>query len=115
VLLEARSFATDLGFDAPAVAKVSTVVSELGRNILKYAGQGDVLLKELPGPPRGIEVVVSDRGPGIEDVEVALQDHFSSGGTLGLGLPGVRRLADEFDIQSAPGKGTRVTFRKWLR
>jgi serine/threonine-protein kinase RsbT len=63
---------------------------------------------------KGIEIEVSDHGPGIADVEGAMNDHFSSGGTLGLGLPGVKRMMDEFSLESSPGQGTRVTARKWI-
>ena len=63
---------------------------------------------------RGVEIEVVDTGPGIADCEAAMDDHYSSGGTLGLGLPGVRRMMDEFSLESTPGEGTRVTVRKWL-
>ena len=96
-------------------SKIATVVSELGRNILKYAGQGHIIFRLIDqGTARGIEIVAEDRGPGIDDIENALADHYSSGGTLGLGLPGVKRLMDNFNLQSAPGTGTRVTVKKWL-
>lgn len=113
-ILEVRSQALALGFDTIDAAKIGTAVSELGRNILKYAGRGAVEIREVSKARRvGLEVVVSDRGPGIEDLEQALSDHFSSSGTLGLGLPGVRRLMDEFDIASVVGEGTSVTIRKF--
>ena len=82
---------------------------------LKYAGSGKFSLRRVERPgSRGIEIEVSDNGPGIPDVDAAMSDHFSSSGTLGLGLPGVERLMDEFSLESAPGQGTRVTARKWL-
>lgn len=115
-ILQARHEAMALGFDGTVAAMVSTAVSELGRNILKYAGSGEIVVQPASRDGNsGIEVVAKDRGPGIEDIEQALSDHFSSSGTLGLGLPGVRRLAEDFEIESRPGEGTRVTFRKWRR
>jgi serine/threonine-protein kinase RsbT len=102
-------------FPAVDQSRIATAVSELARNILKYAGQGQITLRRvIDGRRRGMEIVAGDKGPGIADKDSALSDHFSSGGTLGLGLPGVRRLMDEFDLESEPGAGTRVTVRKWL-
>jgi anti-sigma regulatory factor (Ser/Thr protein kinase) len=95
---------------------VGTVVSELATNIIKYAARGRVTIQEVESGGRiGLQVTVSDRGPGIADVREALQDHFSSSGTLGLGLPGVRRMMDDFEIESEVGVGTTVTVRKWTR
>ena len=94
---------------------IATAVSELVRNILKYAGNGEIWLRRIKEPSRrGIEIEALDRGPGIADCEAAMLDHVSSGGTLGLGLPGVRRMMDEFSLESTPGEGTRVTARKWI-
>ncbi len=94
---------------------IATAVSELARNILKYADSGEIRLRVVAkGFRRGIEVVAEDRGPGISNPDEALKDHFSSSGTLGLGLPGVKRMMDEFQLESAPQQGTRVTVRKWL-
>jgi serine/threonine-protein kinase RsbT len=104
-----------IGFDGVDAAKLMTAMSELARNVLKYAGTGTVRTAWLEEPGRhGIEIVVEDNGPGIASVPQALQDHFSTSGTLGLGLPGVRRMMDDFEVVSAPGQGTRVTIRKWL-
>ncbi|MGF1578729.1 MAG: ATP-binding protein [Gemmataceae bacterium] len=110
-----RQLAKDLGFRETAQCKISTTVSELGHNIIKYAGCGWIVL--LPLTTRGqtgLEIRAEDNGPGIDDVACALQDNYSTGGTLGLGLPGVRRLMDEFVVQSEPQTGTKVTARKWL-
>ena len=94
---------------------IATVVSELGRNILKYAQRGHIRLRRIEtGGQVDVEIVAQDAGPGIADIDAAMQDHFSSGGTLGLGLPGVRRMVSEFSIQSEPGRGTCVTIRKRL-
>lgn len=115
-VLEGTRRAKELGLDQVTRQRVSTAISELARNIIKYAGgKGAVIIRTVSKAGRtGLEVVAADRGPGIENVEEALEDHFSSGGTLGLGLPGVRRLMDEFSIQSEPGVGTTVTARIWV-
>lgn len=113
-ILETRRISAELGFATVEQSRVATAASELARNILKYAGAGHVTIASLQRDGRvGIELVAADRGPGIEDTEQAMQDHYSSGGTLGLGLPGVRRLMDDFTIESGPRKGTRVVVRKW--
>jgi serine/threonine-protein kinase RsbT len=114
-LLNARVLAGVVGFDGVTQQRIATAVSELARNILKYAGSGEVILAEaLCRRQRGIEVTVRDRGPGIEDIEQALQDQYSSSGTLGLGLPGVKRMMDEFEINTEVGRGTTVVIRQWL-
>ena len=90
------------------------MTSELAHNVVKYGRGGTVRLKALTRNGRGgIEIDVSDRGPGIENVDEAMKDHVSTGGTLGLGLPGAKRMTDEFSIDSAPGRGVRVVCRKW--
>jgi len=115
VVLESTLYAKEAGFDETRSRMIATSVSELVRNILKYAGSGQFRLRRVERPGgRGIEIEVSDNGPGIPDVDAAMGDHFSSGGTLGLGLPGVQRMMDEFSLESTPGEGTRVTARKWL-
>lgn len=101
-------------FDPADRVLLSTVVSELGSNILKFAGTGEIRLRALHEARReGLEIVAEDHGPGIDDIARALEDHFSSAGTLGLGLPSVRRIMSELEIVSAPGQGTRITARKW--
>jgi serine/threonine-protein kinase RsbT len=113
-ILQAARMSNEMGFGPSDQSRIATSVSELARNIVKYAGRGHVALRPVGRPGgTGIEIVAEDQGPGIEDVAEALRDRFSSGGTLGLGLPGVRRLMDEFCIESQPGKGTRVIGRKW--
>ena len=108
-VIEATRVAQTAGLSKVAAQQVATVTSELARNILKYAGHGRVELEVLERTGRsGVRVVATDRGPGIEDVEQALADHYSTGGTLGLGLSGARRMMDEQTITSDPGKGTRV-------
>jgi len=114
VVLESTRYAQDLGFDETSSRMIATAVSELARNIIKYARTGEIHLRPFVSPGhRGIEIEATDRGPGIEDTEAAMADHFSSQGTLGLGLPGVRRMMDEFFLDSTLGEGTRVTARKW--
>jgi serine/threonine-protein kinase RsbT len=112
--LEATRYSLDAGFDETPSRLISTAVSELARNILKYAHSGEIRLREIQGRNGpGIKIEASDQGPGIEDTEAAMRDHFSSSGTLGLGLPGVKRMMDEFTLDSTPGVGTRVTAVKW--
>lgn len=113
---KARQLAAELGFPSGDLAIIATAVSELVRNIVRYANQGEILVREInEGEKRGIEVVARDEGPGIRDVGQAMQDGFSTSGGLGLGLPGVRRLMDEFEIDSVVGRGTTVVVKKWLR
>lgn len=115
-VISASHFAEQLGLSKQDCQAISTSVSELARNILKYAGRGEVLVQALRSDRgEGVQITARDRGPGIEDIEAAMQDHFSSSGTLGLGLPGVRRLMDEFELESEPGQGTRVVVRKWTK
>ena len=104
-----------IGFGENICQMIATAVSELANNIIKYAGSGEILLTRITGGSQmGIEVIARDRGPGIEDIQKAMADHYSSGNTLGLGLPGVKRMMDEFELTSEPGKRTMVTIRKWL-
>jgi serine/threonine-protein kinase RsbT len=111
-----RELAAQCGLSSTDLAVVATAISELARNIVRYAVRGEILLRRVDnGTKRGIEVVATDDGPGISDVPLAMQDGYSTSGGLGLGLPGVRRLMDEFDIASRFGKGTTVTVRKWRR
>jgi serine/threonine-protein kinase RsbT len=111
---EARALATRIGFSQGDATIIATAVSELARNIVSYAGKGQITLSPMHvSSHRGMSVVASDSGPGIGDVSLAMRDGFSTSGSLGLGLPGVRRLMDEFDIASSPGEGTVVTVKKW--
>jgi serine/threonine-protein kinase RsbT len=113
---EGRELASTLNFSPSDLTVIAVAISEVTRNILMYAGQGEVSLCLVDkGSRRGIAVVARDHGPGIENVALALEDGYSTSGGLGLGLPGARRLVDEFDIRSAPGNGTTVTLRKWER
>jgi Anti-sigma regulatory factor (Ser/Thr protein kinase) len=114
--LRGRAMATELGFGAGDLALIATAISELARNIVTYAKRGEMILAKISeGGCPGLLVVSRDRGPGISDLDQAMRDGFSTSGGLGLGLPGVRRLMDDFEIVSAPGRGTTVTARKWKR
>lgn len=113
-VLAGSRLAQEIGFSPAERQGISTAVSELARNIIKYAGAGEITLERIGTEGQaGIQITARDRGPGIPDIEAAMRDHFSSSGTLGLGLPGVRRLMDDFEIDSKPGMGTRVVIRKW--
>ena len=113
----ARELAAGLELSSTDQTLLATAISEVARNITAYATRGEVTLRVVrDGNGRaGIEVIASDQGPGIEDIERALQDGYTTGGGLGLGLPGARRLVDEFDIESGPTQGTRVRLVKWSR
>jgi len=109
-----RALALELGFSSGDATLIATAISELARNIVSYAGNGQIGLKDIQGSTRaGISITASDNGPGIPNVGQALRDGFSTSGSLGLGLPGVRRLMDEFEIDSKPGQGTKVAVKKW--
>jgi serine/threonine-protein kinase RsbT len=113
---EARAMGTELGFSSTDLTLLATAISEVARNITTYAGVGEVALRVLnSGSRQGIEVVASDDGPGIADVELAMQDGYTTGNGLGLGLPGARRLVDEFDLRTEPGTGTSIRLIKWTR
>ena len=111
---QTEKIALYIGFDKIISLKIKTAVSELATNILKYAGKGRVEISPIGNKKKGIEIVVMDYGPGIKDIEKALQNNYSSGGTLGLGLPGVKRLMDKFEIETEHNKGTTITIVKWL-
>ena len=94
---------------------IATAVSELARNIFVYAKRGTIKLKLVENnSKRGMEVVAEDSGPGIQDIEKAMQDNFSTGGTMGVGLPGTKRLMDDFQIDTHRTQGTKITIRKWI-
>jgi serine/threonine-protein kinase RsbT len=113
--MQARRCALGQGFSDTTTALLVTTVSELGTNIIKYAGRGEIVIQPIEeGNQSGILVRATDRGPGITDIKTAMQDHHSTGGTLGLGLPGVKRMMDEFEIRSELGRGTTVTVKKWI-
>jgi anti-sigma regulatory factor (Ser/Thr protein kinase) len=109
----AREVATRLEFSTTDVTLIATAVSEIARNIVRFADSGEVVVTELHEPRTGISIVARDAGPGIPDVDQALQDGYSTYRGLGLGLPGARRLMDEFAVVSETGRGTTVTMTKW--
>jgi serine/threonine-protein kinase RsbT len=112
-----REMGEKIGFPSTDLTLIATAISELARNIVLYAGRGEILIKSLENATdsHGIMVVARDEGPGIPNVRHALQDGFSTSGGLGLGLPGAKRLMDELVIHSTAGQGTTVTAKKWLK
>ena len=111
-----REFAERIGFSRTDVTLIATAISEIARNMMNYAGSGDLLIRlNEQHNWRSIEIVAEDHGPGIPDVEQALEFGYSTGRGLGLGLPGARRVMDEFEIRSTVGVGTTVVMKKWLR
>jgi serine/threonine-protein kinase RsbT len=111
---EGRALAQRLGFRPPDPTLIATAISELARNLVVHVGHGEVVMRALVEDRRyGMVVIVCDEGQGIADVESALREGRASHGGLGLGLPGARRLMDEFEVDSRPGEGTTVTMRKW--
>jgi serine/threonine-protein kinase RsbT len=113
---QGRELAVGLGCSSTEATLIATAISELARNILVYAKQGEIELAPVSnGSQHGIIIIARDQGPGIADISRATSGGFSSSGGLGLGLAGVRRLMDEFEISSALGKGTTVTVKRWKR
>jgi len=113
---QGRELAAAAGVTGSELTMVATAISEVARNILLYAEKGEIVIEvEEQGGRRGVCVVARDAGPGIADIDLAMRDGYSTGKSLGLGLPGARRLMDEFGITSELGKGTTVTMRKWAR
>jgi serine/threonine-protein kinase RsbT len=113
---QGRSLAATIGFTATDATLIATAISELARNIVTYAGQGEVAMSGVEATHRkGIMICARDSGPGIRSIDDVLRDGFSTSGGLGLGLPGVRRLMDEFNIESELRHGTVVTVKKWLK
>lgn len=109
-----RSLASEAGCAPSDLTEVATAISEVARNIVSYAYDGQLSVQVVNRlGRRGVRIVATDRGPGIQDVERAMEDGFSTGEGLGLGLPGARRLMDEFSISSKPGAGTTVVLHKW--
>jgi serine/threonine-protein kinase RsbT len=109
----ARELASRLGFSRTDLTLIATAVSEIARNIVRFAESGEIIIELVDRPRKGVQVVARDAGPGIEDVDKALTDGYSTYSGLGLGLPGARRLMDEFAVVSEVGRGTTVTMRKW--
>jgi serine/threonine-protein kinase RsbT len=111
-----RSLASNIGFGPTDLAIISTAISELARNTLRYARTGELVVSRVEnGHYPGVMIVAADQGPGIANINQAMMDGFSTSGGLGLGLPGVKRLMDDFEISSEVGHGTTVTVKKWKR
>jgi len=110
---QCRRICLQCGFKQVQAIKVATALAELARNMLYHAGGGDIYIRPLHTPKPGIEIEAIDNGPGIADIALAMQDHFSTRGTLGIGLPAVKRLMDDMQIKSVPGQGTRIRARMW--
>jgi serine/threonine-protein kinase RsbT len=111
---EGRAMAQRLGFRRPDPTLIATAISELARNLVMHVGHGEIIMRPIVEDRRyGVLVIVRDEGQGIADVDAALRLGHASRGGLGLGLPGARRLMDEFEVDSQPGKGTTVSMRKW--
>jgi len=109
-----RAWASELAFSLVDQTKIITAASELARNTLQHGGGGNLRLESLnDGAKRGLRLVFEDKGPGIPDISLAMRDGYTTGGGLGMGLPGTRRLVNEFNIASRPGEGTTVTIVKW--
>jgi serine/threonine-protein kinase RsbT len=113
--VRARAIAEALGFNYMDQTRIATAVSELARNAYQYAGKGKITIKPLNKQGRkGMEMVVEDHGSGIENLDRAMKGGYSTGGGLGMGLSGSKKLMDDFDINTKMGEGTVVTIRKWL-
>lgn len=111
-----RNVAKELGFGTVDQARITTAISELARNIYLYAGKGQVCIdKVYEAGKSGVRISATDTGPGIEDIRQVMEDGYSTSGGLGAGLPGVKRLMDQFEIESSPGNGTQIISTKWLR
>jgi serine/threonine-protein kinase RsbT len=109
-----RDIAGQIGFGVPETTRIITAASELGRNVFKYAGKGVMHWRTLQkGDASGVELRFEDHGPGIADLDAAMREGYSTGGGLGMGLPGAKRLMDEMDIRTSQGEGTTVVVRKW--
>ncbi len=111
-----RNEAKEAGFGTVDQARITTAISELARNIYLYAGKGTIEIKQITeGNLKGLLVIASDKGPGIPDVRRVMEDGYTTSGGLGAGLPGVKRLMDEFKIETNVGEGTTISTIKWLR
>lgn len=111
-----RELAAAVGFSSTEQTVIALAISEITRNIVTYAGRGKVFISRTEeGGRRGVLVIAADEGPGIADIELAMRDGYSTAQSLGVGLPGTRRIMDEFQVESSAGKGTTIRMTKWLR
>ena len=113
---QGRALAQEIGFNGSDLTVISTAISEVARNIIEHALSGEIVISAINSPGKhGLAVIARDKGPGIVDISLAMQDGYSTGKGLGVGLPGSRRLMDEFEITSVPGAGTTVKMKKWKK
>ncbi len=111
-----RELAAAIGFSSTEQTVIALAISEIARNIVTYARRGKVFISRAEeGDRRGVLVIAADEGPGIADIELAMRDGYSTARSLGVGLPGTRRIMDEFQVESSVGQGTTVRMTKWLR
>jgi serine/threonine-protein kinase RsbT len=112
---EGRTMAATLGFTPTTLTIIATAISEVARNIVEYAKEGEIAITAVGnGTVKGLQIVARDQGPGIVDLETAMRDGYSTSKSLGMGLPGAKRLMDEFEITSSIGEGTTITMKKWI-
>lgn len=112
---QGRRIGKEMGFRVADLTRIATGISEIGRNIVAYAKTGEIHINVIENEiKRGIEITAEDKGPGIQDIPLAMSDGYSTGDRKGLGLPGVRRLMDEFELESSSGNGTTIKMRKWV-
>jgi serine/threonine-protein kinase RsbT len=110
-----RALAAEVGFSSCDQTLIATAISEIARNIITYATKGEVSFSTIENGQQGLSITAVDEGPGIANLDQAMQNGYSTAGSLGLGLPGAKRMMDEFEISSEPGKGTTVRMKKWKR
>jgi serine/threonine-protein kinase RsbT len=110
-----RALAAELGFSSCDQTLIATAISEIARNIITYATKGEVSLSTIKNGQEGLSITAVDEGPGIANLDQAMRNGYSSSGSLGLGLPGAKRMMDDFEIVSEPGKGTTIRMKKWKR
>jgi serine/threonine-protein kinase RsbT len=110
-----RDIAKAMGYSTVDQARIATAISELARNIYLYAENGTICIEQLDIPSQGLKIMATDVGPGISDIRKVMEDGYTTSGGLGAGLPGVKRLMDDFTIDSEVGKGTEIISVKWLR
>jgi serine/threonine-protein kinase RsbT len=111
-----KKIAVEMGFSSSDSTLLTTAISEVARNIVRYAQNGEIVFEIVVSDERrGVAITAADNGPGIADIDLAMQDGYSTGKSLGLGLPGTRRIMDDFVIESELGKGTTIRMAKWLR
>ena len=108
-----RALAAELGFSSCDQTLIATAISEITRNIITYATRGELSLRSIRNGKQGLSITAVDEGPGIANLDQAMQNGYSTAGSLGLGLPGAKRMMDEFEISSEPGMGTTVRMKKW--